>query len=66
MRQLHQEGPAFEESEYNAGSDDDDTMSLMSYATINQDKYFIPPDADLDAVMNTLLQKKSKAVIKKE
>ena len=28
--------------------DSDDDMSVMSFATINQDKYFIAPDADLD------------------
>lgn len=46
--------------------DSDDDVSVMSFTTINQDKYFIPPDANLDDVMEKLLAKKSKHVLKQE
>jgi hypothetical protein len=38
----------------------------MSFRTINQDKYFIPEDADLDLVIDQLMQHKSKQILKKE
>jgi hypothetical protein len=45
---------------------DSDDMSVMSYCTNNQDKYYIPPDADLDDIVNKLMSKKSKQVQKME
>lgn len=41
-------------------------MSIMSYCTTNQDKYYIPPDADLDEVVGKLMSKKSKHIQKME
>jgi Asp-tRNA(Asn)/Glu-tRNA(Gln) amidotransferase B subunit len=42
--------------------DSDDNVSVMSFATNNQDKYFVEPDADLDEIMDKLMQQKSKHV----
>ena len=41
-------------------------MSVMSFATINQDKYYIAPDADLDEIVGKLMNKKSKGILKLE
>jgi hypothetical protein len=71
-----EEDPEFDDKEGNIydvsemsradGNYSDDDMSVMSYCTTNQDKYFIPPDADLDDVVNKLMLKKSKQVQKME
>lgn len=38
----------------------------MSFATINKDKYYLAPEADLDDVITKLMSKKSKGVLKME
>lgn len=37
-----------------------DDVSMFSYRTMTNDKYFIPEGADLDQIANQLLNKKSK------
>ena len=49
----------YDVSEMNCSDDD---VSVMSLATINQDKYYIDPDADLDQVMEKLMSKKFKHI----
>lgn len=56
------EGNLYDVSEMHS----DDDQSVMSFATINQDRYFLPPEADLDDVITKLMSKKSKGVIKME
>lgn len=41
-------------------------MSVMSFNTVTHDKYYIPPDADLDQVMTKLMSKKSKHILAQE
>ena len=43
--------------------DSDDNVSVMSFATNNQERYFVEPDADLDVIMQKLMQQKSKHVL---
>ena len=43
-----------------------DDVSMFSYRTITNDKYFIPEGADLDQIADQLLNKKSKLVQKME
>ena len=64
QRLLDKDCDPYEISE--AQSQVDDDISMMSFRTVNQDKYFVPPDADLDLVMDQLMQRKSKAVLKQE
>ena len=52
---MEQEGNIYGDVSEMSRRDSDDDMSVMSFATINQDKYFIAPDADLDLVMEKLL-----------
>ena len=49
------------QSEYPDNGDvDDDKVSVATYNTLNRNKYYIAPDADLDEVMEQLLNHKSK------
>ena len=49
------------QSEYEPTEDvDDDKVSVATYNTMNRNKYYIAPDADLDEVMERLLNHKSK------
>ena len=49
------------QSEYEPPEDvDDDKVSVATYNTMNRNKYYIAPDADLDEVMERLLNHKSK------
>lgn len=48
------------QSEYEPNEDDDDKVSVATYNTMNRNKYYIAPDADLDEVMERLLNHKSK------
>lgn len=52
----------YEVSEFEQSQADnwDDNMSMASFSTHKQDKYFIAPQADLDLVVDQLVNKKTK------